>query len=239
MTCGGGHVQSEGCIVNFPVTNLISSAFALASSQQRKVKEDWVSISHGVGSLLPDSLLLASIQNVGNLDVLLRCMEIEREPCVSRPQDFGFDVHLTFHYQLLFSRIWICDLYEVFRLLKSRNLITGQHEFDALANDLKLLRIAMDKHEIANDRQLSQPLCMRKLSSRNEVTGEYVYAREDPRRAHIMGEGLSSRGSVMWNALDAASLDDRWLERLSLSERVISFLSSCAQTRLREAGAQV
>ena len=219
--------------------NLISSAFALASSQKREVKEAWLSISHGVGSLLPNSLLVRSIQEVGDLDVLLRCMEEERKPCVSQPQDFGIDVHFAFHYQSVLSRIWICGLYEIFRLLKFRQLITEQPEFDALESDLKLLRITMDKHEIANDRHPSQSLRMQRLSSRNEGPGEYEYAPNDPCKAHIMGEGLSPRGSVMWDALDAKSLKAFWLERLSMSERIISFLCSYAQTRLREAGARV
>ena len=49
-------------------------------------------------------------------------------------------------------------------------------------------RITIDKHEIANDRKLSEPLQMQRISREGEVTGPYEYSRFDLRKAHIMGK---------------------------------------------------
>lgn len=149
-------------------------------------------------------------------------MEEETKVDNSRRQELVSDEVFPLHYQFMLSEVWTCKSYEVFRLLQSRKLLSQNNAFESLANDLKLLRITIDKHEIANDRKLSEPLQMQRISKEGEATSPYEYSRFDPRKAHIMGKGLSDRGSVMWEALDGASCNSHWLERLSLSERIIS-----------------
>ena len=108
---------------------------------------------------------------------------------------------------------------------KTRKLVNQNNAFKTLVDDLNLLRMTIDKHEIANRQYTANdlnPLQMQRLSREGEAPGDYEYSRSDPRRAHIMGKGTSIRGSVMWEALDGASCDARWLERLSLSERIFA-----------------
>ena len=204
----------------------MSAAFGLAFTQHQKTRETWINISLRIGGLLPESELLASIQRIGDLDIMLRCMEEETKVDNSRRQEPTYDEILSFNCQVMLSEVWICKSYEVFRLLQSRKLLSQNDEFESLAHDLKLLRITIDKHEIANDHKLSEPLQMQRISREGEATSPYEYSRSDLCKAHIMGKGLSDRGSVMWEAIDGASCDSRWLERLSLSERIVSLWES-------------
>lgn len=158
-------------------------------------------------------------------------MEEETKVDNSRHQEPTYDEILSFNCQVMLSEIWICNSYEVFRLLQHRKLVDQNDAFEALAHDLKLLRIPIEKHEIANDRKLSAPLKMQRLPREGEVTSHYEYSKSDPRKAHIMGAGLSGRGSVMWEAMDGASGNSHWLERLSLSERIISLWQSDIQSQ--------
>lgn len=213
------------------VKRLIYATFELAFTQHREIRETWSTIAHRIGGgSLPHSMLFVSIQHIGDLDIVLRCMEEETKVDNLRRQELAGEVDFFFHYQLMLSEVWVCNSYEVFRLLQSRELVNQNDEFKALAHDLKLLRIPIEKHEIANDRKLSEPLQMQGLSSEGEVTADYEYSRSDPRRAHIMGKGTSTRGSVMWEALDGASGNSHWLERLSLSERIITLWQPDTQT---------
>ena len=191
------------------VKQLMATAFRLAFTHHRELQQAWVDISLRIGGLLPESELLASIQRIGDLDIMLRCMEEETKVDNSRRQEPTYDEILSFNCQVMLSEVWICKSYEVFRLLQSRKLLSQNDEFESLAHDLKLLRITIDKHEIANDRKLSEPLQMQRISREGEATSPYEYSRSDLRKAHIMGKGLSDRGSVMWEALDGASGNSR------------------------------
>ena len=211
------------------VKPLISAAYSQALIHHQETLKIWCKASHIIGGgLLPDSELVVSIQRIGNTDVLLRCMEEETAAEISQLQ-FATDVDLALHYQIMLSEAWVCECYEVFRLLKSRNLLRQNKAFENLAHDLRLLRIPIAKHEIANDRKLSTPLKMYKLSVQGNVTGSYDYSSSDSQKAHIMGKKMSERGSVTWDAIDVASGESCWLERLSLSKRIVTFCDSDIQ----------
>jgi hypothetical protein len=62
------------------VTQLITAAFILARSRYPELDKTWVSISVRVGGLLPNSLLMASVQRTVELDMVLRCMEDDFSP---------------------------------------------------------------------------------------------------------------------------------------------------------------
>ncbi len=214
------------------VKQLISGAFGLAFTHHQKLRETWVRISHRIGGLLPNSELVVSIQRIGDLDILLRCMEEETKVDRSRQQESADSIDLSFHYQVMLSEVWICNSYEIFRLLKPRQLVNQNDGLKALVDDLTLLRVPIDKHEPANRPYIANdpnPLQMQRLSREGEVAGHYEYSRSDPRRAHIMGKGVSDRGSVMWEATDVASGNSHWIERLSLSERIVSLRQSDIQ----------
>jgi hypothetical protein len=95
-----------------------------------------------------------------------------------------------------------------------------------LAHELRLLRIPLEKHEIAADRKLTEPLRMHRQPPNNDDTDSYEYSNNDARKAHIMPTGISSRGSVMWQVIDLQSNSSYWLERRDLSERIVALAGS-------------
>ena len=200
------------------VMQLITAAFRLAVFRHPELHQTWVNISLRVGGLLLKSRLVASVQRAGELDMVLRCMEDDFSPS----QEGAGEVDLfSFHYQLMLSQLWVGEVYEIFRLLIERKLVLDS-DVSAIAHDLRLLRIPLEKHEIAADKKLTGPLLMQRHPPTNDETAIYQYSKSDAQRAHIMPSEISSRGSVMWQVLDLQSDSSRWLERRTLSERIVA-----------------
>ena len=205
------------------VTNAISLAFYTAIQSHEETWVDWLRVSTIVGEKLPNSLLPWSIQNLGMLDVVLRQIEKEFHPPGKNGQS---DVsNLPLNIQLLFSNSWVCDAYELFRLLKERGFENGDL-FKALERDLRIVRMPLDKHEIAKNRNqqiemnlvLTQPLV-------DEDT-PYRYSSEDPQRAIMPVTRFNPEtGSVQWLVFNDLLRKDAthvgWLERRSLSDRIL------------------
>jgi hypothetical protein len=192
--------------------------FNLAKIRQREIYETWVRISFRVGGRLPASLLSVAIQRDGELDLLLRCLEDEQVQRVSSGVEPGL---LDAHYLMMFSVFWVGSMYETFRLLRQRKRMGTSQVFHEIFRDLELLRIPLEKHEIAKDRKLDQPLQMTKSPPNNDSTDYYSYDPKDHSRAHIMPAGLSSRGSMTWQAIDGTDQSSRWIERRPLSDRIL------------------
>lgn len=122
------------------------------------------------------------------------------------------------------SEMWIGQVYEIVRLARERKLIADSDFFEALAHDFRLLRVPMEKHEIAQDRSLMASVPMSRTPAR-EGDVDYRYDKKDPLRAHVMPTGISQRGSMQWLAIDiSAALSQRWIERRDLSDRVLQLL---------------
>lgn len=202
------------------VSELIVSSYHLASMQHEAVINAWISGSTRLGSALPNSLLILSIQRAGRLDIVLRCMEDE---ITSGTLQESTSLFVTDHLAS-FSEIWIGQVYEIVRLTSERKLITDSDFLEALAHDLRLLRVPMEKYEIAQDKSLKAPLLMSKSPAKNGDF-QYSYNRKDPRRAHIMPAGISHRGSMQWRAIDlSGGLTERWIERRDLSDRLLQLI---------------
>ena len=147
------------------------------------------------------------------MDLVIRCIEDE-----VAQNDAKDDL---FHYLNLMSTYWIGGMYETFRLLRERKLADDDKRLSAILGDLELLRIPLEKHEIAKDRTLKTPLTLTRMPPNKDSTDIYSYAREDPARAHIMPMGISPRGSVMWQAIDLRGNTSRWIERRGLSDQIL------------------
>jgi hypothetical protein len=199
------------------VTQLITSAFMLARFRYPELDKTWISISIRAGGLLPNSLLMASVQRTAELDMVLRCMEDDFSPEGAG----GVDL-FSFNYQKMLSELWVGAVYEIFRLLRARKLILDNPAFDTLAHDLELLRISLEKHEIPADKKLTEPLLMQRSPPNNDKTDIYQYSKSDPQRAYTMPSRISGRGSVMWHVFDVKSGISDWLERRALSERIVA-----------------
>ena len=212
------------------VTSLITSAFGLASQRYPDLHRQWNQVSVRLGGLLPQSLLMAAIQRDGSLDLLLRCIEDDAATRMHAGQQLGFDTH----YQRMLSELWIGSVYESLRLLanSSRRLAPDDDGFRALKYDLTLLRIPIEKHEIAGDRKLVEPIKLQRRPPHGDDSDICQYAKDDPQRAHIMPSGISARGSMMWHVLDIRRENEvRWIERRSLSERILELWGNHAAPR--------
>ncbi|MPZ33533.1 MAG: type II toxin-antitoxin system prevent-host-death family antitoxin [Rhodospirillales bacterium] len=205
------------------VGHLISLAFSHAMAKQSALHSKWITASAKVGGRLPRSLLMASVQSLGQQDMLLRCMEEEFTPTSGAQADpFGF------HHQSRMSVQWIADAYEIVRLLEERQIWPMSEEFESLSNDLRLLRAPLMQHAIATtseQRDANVLIALAATPARGDDKAE-EYLHSDPQRAMIMPSGVSSRGSVMWMVVDIGTGDDRWIERRQLSERLLTLWSS-------------
>ncbi len=126
----------------------------------------------------------------------------------------------------MLSEWWISSAYGVCYTLSSRKLLVGE-EFLGLANDLRMVRVQLEKHELPSDRQLKEPMMLAPTQLRPDETEPpiYVYDKDDPRKSHIPGTGISARHSMMWEVIDVKTRTQRWLERTELSERMLRLLA--------------
>jgi hypothetical protein len=198
------------------VGKLLGAPFLAARQRHHELHGTWIRISHRVGSRLPASALVVSIQREGEADLVLRCMEEEYAVSNSNEADL-----FALHYLNLLSVYWVGGMYETFRLLRERGLDDKNDRFTHVLRDLELLRMPLEKHEIAKDRLLKQPATLVRHPSRSDPSDAYAYAISDSKRAHIMPMGISARGSVTWHVIDLRGGDSRWVERRWLSDEII------------------
>jgi hypothetical protein len=199
------------------ISENMAIAFFEALSKHPETHNNWLKISYKINALLPNSLALISVQRIGEFDLVLRIMEDDFNPKKQSSTDIDIQ---AFNIQIMFSDIWVGLIYEITRSLKDRKK-TECAEFRILENDLRILRVALEKHEIADDKKLEEDLLMVKHPRNNDNTDYYTYSRGDNNRGHIMPSGISDRGSRMWHITDIKNNCSRWLERRDLSDRFI------------------
>lgn len=206
------------------ISEQLTTAFFNAVARYPELNRAWGEVSHRVGSRLPHSLLSAAIQRDGSVDLILRCMEDELSQRIAADDQSG---SFAFHYQKMISDSWVGSMYETFRLLRDRNLADASPAFASILADLELIRIPLDKHELAKDRRLDAPLTMMRSPPNNDASDVYVYDPKDNRRAHIMAAGVSpTTGSLMWHGIDVVSKADRWIDRRDLADRIVALWKS-------------
>lgn len=189
---------------------LVATAFRSAAQQQAPKHQQWVDASIKISFLRPSSLLISNVQRCGEMDLLLRAMEKEW-----RPPDAPVDPLLNpFHYQALLSDWWVGSAYEIVRLyLESEK---GNARVEQLGHRLRLLRVPLEKHQIAADRSMSDPMVMVRIGPGPQ--SNYTYDPKDPSRTHIMPTAISARGSLMWHVVDIKASGSFWLERQQVAD---------------------
>jgi len=201
------------------IGTVVANAFRIALAKHSELHKHWIGISIRVGGRLPKSLLMASIQRDGEVDLLLRCIEDERARAMAAGKESGM---FDFHYQKMLSDYWIGGIYESFRTLRQRNLADATPVFNQIFSDLESIRVPLETHELPKDRSLKEPLTMVRGPRSNNATDLYVYDPKDDQRAHIMGGAVTRNGSVMWHVIDLKTENDRWVERRDLSDRILT-----------------
>lgn len=198
------------------VSSLLNIAFCEARRLNLERQKDWVSVSHMLGGKLPRSLLSVSIQRCGTIDAIVCAIESDVLATLKKIYD---DNLFILDIQLMFSEIWVSEIYEIIRLIKERKLTAMSVEAEDLFWKVTMLRMAFDKHEIAEDRLLKNDVT---FYSDGELSSPFVYSRKDRLRSHIMRKGPSSRGSICWDAFDSNTKQSIWIERRALSDDFLS-----------------
>ncbi|MCJ8142742.1 hypothetical protein MKI84_07405 [Ancylobacter sp. A5.8] len=197
------------------VAQYINAAFGLAAQRHASIFDRWIALSL-IGAGLPRSLLMPNIQRIGRLDILLRCLEEELIAVGGEARgDLGFD-HL-----LHLSELWVGSAYEIFRVMDERGLVEKTPEFKQIKWDLSLLRMPLEKHELAG-RKRTGVLEFWPIGEANVSDSAEVYDPDDPQRSFIMPTGLSSRGSASWAPYDHLAGSSRWIERRQIADAILS-----------------
>ena len=188
------------------VSDLIEEAFDQALRQDQKLYESWIDISTQLGGrILPFSMLGPIVHDIGALDLVLRCMENETKAAIDSARENGTraELPMAHWYQNMLSKIWVSEIYEVFRLLKERELTQKNDTFYELENHLRLLRVPFNKHVLAKDRKLKkhpnsikEQALIRETSALSIFGDRSGYDSNNPRRAYSPDSRNSPRGSI-------------------------------------------
>jgi hypothetical protein len=218
------------------VGQLLIAAFGVARSLSPDVAQRWITVSYRIGGKIPGSLAIVSAQRIGELDLVCRALEDEllRSPSNNDEMDFRHN------YLLTFSQLWIGSAYAACFALKDRRLLLDNAEFLSLAEDLRLVRVQLEKHQIASDRSLEDPL---PLSTGPAQPGDgperiVIYDKSDRQRAHVGRMGVSDRMSPMWEIIVAKPLGMRWMERRELADRMLAVFERTTLEGPRPANSQ-
>lgn len=200
------------------VGELLVATFNAAKAIYPGLPQRWVTASFRIGGLLPNSLIMVTVQRLGEIDAVCRAMERELE--TKPPVEGEFD--FRDHYSVMMSELWIGTAYSVCYILKNRKLRTDR-AFLTLAEDLRMIRVQLEKYELPSDQKLKAPLAMVRSPTLDDEPERptFQYDKRDNKRAHIGRAGLSSRRSMMWEAIDVPAQSSRWIERLELSDRFL------------------
>jgi hypothetical protein len=124
------------------------------------------------------------------------------------------------HYLMFLSQTWVASIYEVVRLLYERDKSLGEN-FRRLYEVLTIVRVPLEKHEIASERKLTKPLPMITYPPKNNGNEIYLYLKENSKRSVILPMSISKRGSAMWCVPDIKAQTSIWIERRNLSEQFL------------------
>ena len=106
------------------VGQLIAGAFNLARFQYPEINKRWITASYRMGGLLPDAMLMATLQQAGELDLVCRSMELEMQASVKAQQGGvafdGFDFRQNLS---ILSSQWVSLAYAAHYALHSRKLL--------------------------------------------------------------------------------------------------------------------
>jgi hypothetical protein len=209
------------------VSKLIENAFGAARSGYGELDKSWTLLSHQLGNLASIPTAMGSIQRAGTLDLLIRCLEDDLALRLQAQQKQN-EPDFAFHYQKMFSELWVVSSYEILRALRQREQEAGvengrsaSEHFVSLFIDLERLRMPLEKHEITKEKGLKKRIEFTRYPKFEDSSDPIFYDRSDPHRTHIMPMSVSSSGSVMWLAFHHAANQEYWIERRQLADRFL------------------
>jgi hypothetical protein len=226
-----------------PVSPYIASAFQIARAKYHVKHASWTNLSARLAGRFSLPIAMISLQRLGDLDLLLRCMEDEFQANKDAEAADKLGMDHTFHYQVMLSEGWVVTCYEILRSFRQRddeaNLgadgVSDLEAFKSIFADLELLRMPIAKYEMAKDKRMKEPLTMRAIPPNKDAKDEHRYDKNDPTRSHIMPTGMSARGSMMWLVLDHSIPREYWVERRDLADRLLALANEVISAGILEA----
>jgi len=202
----------------------IAAAFSSAKSENPTLFPKWVFASMRMGGLLPQSTVSVSIQRLGEIDLLCRAFEADLGIRRGAPEQIDSRVH----YSMLYGELWAGLAYAISFAFTDRRLLGDNEPFCDLAADLRLLRVQLEKYQIASDVSLKEPLPMVHREPSGETLSENLiwYDPADRTRSHIHTRAFSNRNSPMWQLIDLKSNTIRWLELRELADRTLEIFTT-------------
>jgi hypothetical protein len=182
----------------------LEEMFDIAGKQYSSIRHRWRNAIKAIDTLFPESTLGMSVQQVGQLDCVLRWLESEK----------GVPNR---EYQLLLSELWVMPIYEITRRIKNILKEEISEEMKNLHRDLALVRMPIAKHEIAGDRW-KEPITLRKVGT--EETIEYDPKKRD--KTYIMSRGMVNESIVGWRPIDLQGESMPIIHRQNLSDRFLN-----------------
>jgi hypothetical protein len=116
----------------------------------------------------------------------------------------------------MLSSYWVGGMHAAFWILGKRKLGDETANFKSVADDLALVRMGLEKHDLPKDCDL-EPVQMMALPPSTDDSDLYT---NDPNRTQIMPAGLSARGSMVWHVVEGDQ--SRSIERRELSDRILA-----------------
>lgn len=185
--------------------------YTVAVAQNSEVFRNWINLSKKLYPNIATGSIL-TLQNIGNIDVMLRALESELDGSAH-----GIDPILTLQSGL--SELWVGSAYEVFRIAK--NKMPDDHAAKKIHDQLRLLRMPLEKYEVAGTDKLKEPLQMVKSDGTAEEMSPYD--NNDSGKEYMMPSRISSNGSIEWNTFCSVENKSLWIERLKLSDEILSY----------------
>ncbi|MDD3289184.1 MAG: hypothetical protein PHX43_09345 [Alphaproteobacteria bacterium] len=208
--------------LSIPVTPLLEQIFISARIRQQDRHRQWIAASHKIASKIPNSLAMCTVQFMGDMDMILLCME---EEIFSAPPGKA-EPFFGLNFQMSFSEAWVCKAYEICRALKQRKTAPDTEAFRELFHILEGIRITLDKFEIAKDGKNKFECDLASINPDGTPDLEKVqtYSYKNEKKAHIMPTGLNQRtGALLWVVTHAEDKQSFSVDRRSLSDTFLKF----------------
>src|SRR5690606_9901225 len=90
--------------------------------------------------------------------------------------------------------------------------------FAAIAHRLLLVRIPLDKHEIARAKRMPPDA---QFSRWPPVEGEQPFQMR-PDEPYIIPRAIGGNGAMEWFALDTSTMNSLWINRRQLSDEIVA-----------------
>jgi hypothetical protein len=201
------------------IANLLNTAQNVAHARQPALWTAWVNLSFRLGCAIPGFALSITIQKDGDVDLILRCLEDDMAALIQKSQGSPPATDIGFYRTLI--RYWIGSMYETFRILK--NARPADQRIKRIHDELALIRMPLEKLEIASDHKLSAPLKLKRFPPNGDASDEVVYDKSNKYKSHIMPEEYCSYcGSVIWTAIDGKTSRERQITRRAISDQILA-----------------